>query len=52
MREMIIKKESLDSIKSYAINKCGMMMLRDDAFIKVRDGVISLEEALRVTTEE
>jgi type II secretory ATPase GspE/PulE/Tfp pilus assembly ATPase PilB-like protein len=49
---MIIKKESIDSIREYAVNKCGMRLLRDDAFIKVKDGVITLEEALRVTTEE
>jgi len=52
IREMIIKKESIDSIREYAVNKCGMRLLRDDAFIKVKDGVITLEEALRVTTEE
>ncbi|RJP29833.1 MAG: secretion system protein E [Candidatus Omnitrophota bacterium] len=52
MREMIIKKESLDAIKAYAIDKCGMMTLRDDAFIKVQQGIVTLEEAIRVTTEE
>jgi type II secretory ATPase GspE/PulE/Tfp pilus assembly ATPase PilB-like protein len=29
-----------------------MMTLRDDAFIKVKEGTTSLDEALRVTTEE
>ncbi|MDD5730990.1 MAG: GspE/PulE family protein, partial [Candidatus Omnitrophica bacterium] len=52
IREMIIKKKSIDEIKSYAIDKCGMQTLRDDAFIKVRDGFTSIEEALRITTEE
>lgn len=52
LREMIIKKESLDTIRKYAITECGMKTLRDDAFIKVKDGIITLEEAMRVTTEE
>ncbi len=51
IREMIIKKTSLDEIKEYAVGN-GMVMLRDDSFIKVKEGVITLEEALRVTTEE
>ncbi|OGX15438.1 MAG: hypothetical protein A2166_04915 [Omnitrophica WOR_2 bacterium RBG_13_41_10] len=52
IREMIIKKESVDKIKQYAVEKCGMVTLRDDAFLKVKEGLIPLEEALRVTTEE
>ncbi len=52
MREMIIKKKSIDEIKKYAVEKCGMKILRDDAFLKVKEGVVSLDEALRVTTEE
>lgn len=52
MREMIIKRKSIDEIKNYAIEKCGAKTLRDDAFLKVREGSISLDEALRVTTEE
>ena len=52
IREMIIKKESIDKIKQYAVEKCGMVTLRDDAFLKVKEGLIPLEEALRVTTEE
>jgi type IV pilus assembly protein PilB len=52
IREMIIKKQSLDAIREYAVTSLGMKMLRDDAFIKVRDGMTTLEEALRITTEE
>jgi type IV pilus assembly protein PilB len=52
IREMIIKKQSLDAIKDYAVKKIGMQMLRDDAFVKVKDGMTSMEEALRITTEE
>lgn len=52
LREMIIKKKSLDEMKQYAIQNCGMRTLRDDAFLKVKEGLTTLDEALRVTTEE
>ena len=52
IREMIIKKQSLDSIREYAVKKLGMKLLRDDAFLKVKDGMTTLEEAIRITTEE
>ncbi|MFA6384225.1 MAG: ATPase, T2SS/T4P/T4SS family [Candidatus Omnitrophota bacterium] len=52
VREMIIKKQSLDAIREYCVTQLGMKMLRDDAFIKVRDGMTTLEEAIRITTEE
>lgn len=52
IREMIIKKESIDAIKQYAVEKCGMVILRDDAFLKVKQELATLEEALRITTEE
>jgi type IV pilus assembly protein PilB len=52
MREMIIKKSSLDEIKNYAIEKRGMRTLRDDAFLKVKQELTTLDEALRITTEE
>ena len=52
IREMIMKKRSLDEIKEYAIGKLGMRTLRDDAYLKVKEGTITIEEAIRVTTEE
>lgn len=52
MREMIVKKDSLDEIRKYAIEKCGMLTLRDDAYLKVKEGLTTLEEAVRITTEE
>jgi type IV pilus assembly protein PilB len=51
MREMIIKKQPIDEIKEYSRTQ-GMKMLRDDAFLKVREEKTTLEEALRITTEE
>jgi type IV pilus assembly protein PilB len=52
IREMIIKKKSLDEIKSYASKNLKMLMLRDDAFLKVKLEQTTLDEALRITTEE
>jgi type IV pilus assembly protein PilB len=52
MREMIIRKKSLDEIKAYAIEKGGMKTLRDDAFLKVKQELTTIDEALRITTEE
>lgn len=52
MREMIIERKSIDEIKAYAITKRGMKTLRDDAFLKVKEELTTLEEALRITTED
>jgi type IV pilus assembly protein PilB len=52
IREMIMEKRSTDEIKEYAVKNCGMKTLRDDAFKKVADGVITLDEAIRITTQE
>jgi type IV pilus assembly protein PilB len=52
IREMVIKKKSLDEIKEYAATKCNMKTLRDDAFLKVKEELTTLDEALRITTEE
>ncbi|MDO8662082.1 MAG: GspE/PulE family protein [Candidatus Omnitrophota bacterium] len=51
MREMIIRKESLDKIKEYAQKK-NMKTLRDDAFLKVKQELTTLDEAIRITSEE
>ena len=52
IREMVTRRASLDEIKKYAIEKCGMQTLREDAYLKVGEGIISLDEAIRITTEE
>lgn len=52
IREMIIRRSSLDEIKKYATEICGMRILRDDAFLRVKEGLTTLEEALRITTED
>jgi type II secretory ATPase GspE/PulE/Tfp pilus assembly ATPase PilB-like protein len=52
IREMVIRKQAIDEIRKYAVEKCGMLTLQEDAFLKVRQGLTTLEEALRITTEE
>jgi len=52
IREMVITKKSLDQIKEYCQKELGMQTLRDDAFNKVRQGLTTLDEAIRITTEE
>jgi type IV pilus assembly protein PilB len=52
LREMIVRKKSLDDIRQYAVKNLEMKTLRDDAFIKIKDGLTTLEEAIRITTED
>jgi len=52
IREMIIKRSPEDDIRKYAFQRIGMRSLRQDAFLKVREGLTTLEEALRATKEE
>ena len=47
MRELIVEKRSADAIAEVAVAQ-GMRRLRDDGLEKVRQGVTSMEEALRV----
>lgn len=52
IREMIIRRKSIDEIRDYAVKKLGMKTLRDDAFLKVKEELTTLDEAIRITTEE
>lgn len=52
VREMIIRRKSLDEIKDYMVKSQGMKTLRDDAFQKVKEESTTLDEAIRITTEE
>ena len=49
---MIMKKASSDQIKEYAVKEKHMMTLRDNAFENCAKGITTLEEALRVTSED
>lgn len=52
IRDLIIKRASLGEIKEFAMKEKGMMTLRDDAMLKVVEGVTTLEEAIQATTED
>jgi len=52
IREMVIKNKSLDDIKKYAMENRGMRTLRDDGYLKVKEELTTLDEAIRITTEE
>jgi len=51
LRQLILERATLTKIREYARSQ-GMKTLREDAIEKCLAGEISLEEALRVTTEE
>lgn len=52
IRDMIINKTMIGEIKNYAVSKCGMTTLRDDAYLKLTQGLTTIEEVIRITTEE
>lgn len=52
VRDMIMKKTSSDEIKNYAIKELQMLTLRDNALENFAGGVTTLEEVLRVTSED
>lgn len=52
LRDMIIKHASSDQIREFAVREKSMLLLRDDAMLKLVEGITTLEEALRITTEE
>lgn len=51
IREMILNRCSANEIKIQAINE-GMLTLRSDGILKLKEGVTSLEEVLRETTNK
>lgn len=50
LRQMILKGASTDDIRS-AAHKEGMRTLRDDGIIKLKKGLTTIDEVLRVTVE-
>ena len=52
IREMVIRRKSMDEIRAYVVKDLGMKTLRDDAFLKVKEELTTLDEALRITSEE
>ncbi|MBI3856191.1 MAG: type II/IV secretion system protein, partial [Planctomycetes bacterium] len=51
MREMILRREAANRLKKYAIDH-GMKTLRDDGWDRVRSGLTSAEEVLRITKSD
>ncbi len=52
VRNLIMKRSSSDQIKEYAVKEKGMMTLRDNALENCMKGITTLEEMLRVTSED
>ena len=52
IRDMIMKNASSDEIKNYALKELKMMTLRDNAVENFLNGRTTLEEVLRVTSED
>lgn len=52
IRNLIMKRASSDQIKEYAVKEKNMMTLRDNAVENCIKGVTTLEEMLRVTSED
>ena len=51
IREMIVKGSSSEQIEDYAVRNLGMKTLRQEAMEKAKNGLTTLEEVLRITTE-
>jgi type II secretory ATPase GspE/PulE/Tfp pilus assembly ATPase PilB-like protein len=52
IRDMIAKRASSDAIKDYAVRILGMKTLRDNAMENLMNGLTTLEEVFRVTSED
>lgn len=52
IREMIINRTPSGKIRDFAVKKQGMKLLRENAFTKFLNGMTTLEEVLRITSEE
>jgi type IV pilus assembly protein PilB len=52
IREMITNRATTSEIKNYARKELGMLTLRDAAIRKVINGITTIEELMRITTEE
>ena len=51
IKDLITKKAPADSIRAMAV-ELGMRTMREDGWEKVRQGLTSLDEVLRVTQED
>jgi type II secretory ATPase GspE/PulE/Tfp pilus assembly ATPase PilB-like protein len=51
MQKLILEKKDANLLKERA-RKAGMRTLRQDGWLKVRDGITTVSEVLRVSQEE
>ena len=51
LRQLILKRSSADVLKEFAVGN-GMRTLRDDGWRKVRAGITTVSEVMRVTQDE
>jgi len=51
VRQLVLKRSSADIIREAAVRQ-GMRTLREDGWKKVREGVTTVSEVVRVTQEE
>ena len=51
IKDLIIKKASSDEIKDFAIKQKNFKTLREDALAMFMNGIITLEEVIRITTQ-
>jgi general secretion pathway protein E len=51
LRQLVLKRSSADVLKEYAVGN-GMRTLRDDGWRKVRAGITTVAEVMRVTQDE
>lgn len=52
VRDLILKKVSSDQIKEFVSKEKGFIALREDALLKWLQGMTTLEEVVRITTQE
>jgi len=52
VRDLIVKRVSSDQIKDFLMKEKGFKTLRDDAIEKWLQGIITLEEVIRATTQD
>jgi len=50
MRNLVLAKSAGSALKAAAV-RAGLRTLRDDGFDKVKEGLTTIEEVLRVTRE-
>jgi type IV pilus assembly protein PilB len=50
IRELIYRNASLTEIRDTAIKKNGMISLKEDGLLKIREGITTLEEVIRATS--